>query len=159
MIVMKLENKPTTAKWLFPLAIILAFAVSCQKQLKQSDEQAEGFVSAAKLNKEHGHLKQTKTFPADVVIQWLNMQLDMLRVPLAAGTGSQAANRAMAYCGIAAYESVVPGMPAYQTLTGQLNGFPEMPSTEPGKAYHWAASIGGPAGVAPAGTHRRGARC
>ena len=68
------------------------------------------------------------------------MQLDMLRVPLAPGAGSQAANRAMAYCGIAAYESVVPGMPAYQTLTGQLNGFPEMPSAEPGKAYHWAAS-------------------
>jgi hypothetical protein len=31
-------------------------------------------------------------------------------------------------------------MPAYQTLTNQLNGFPAMPSTEPGKAYHWAAS-------------------
>jgi hypothetical protein len=31
-------------------------------------------------------------------------------------------------------------MPAYQTLTGQLNSFPEMPATEPGKAYHWAAS-------------------
>jgi hypothetical protein len=31
-------------------------------------------------------------------------------------------------------------MPSYQTLAGQLNGLPEMPSTEPGKAYHWAAS-------------------
>ena len=38
------------------------------------------------------------------------------------------------------YEAVVPGMPAYQSLSGQLNDFPEMPSTEPGKAYHWAAS-------------------
>ena len=137
---MKSVTKPTAAKWVFPLAIILVFAVSCQKQLKQSDEQAEKIISAARVNNEHGHLKQTKTFSSDVIIRWLNMQLDMLRVPLAVGTGSQAANRAMAYCGIAAYEAVVPGMPAYQTLTGQLNGFPEMPGTEPGKAYHWAAS-------------------
>jgi hypothetical protein len=34
----------------------------------------------------------------------------------------------------------VPGMPAYQSLSGQLTDFPAMPSTEPGKAYHWAAS-------------------
>jgi hypothetical protein len=31
-------------------------------------------------------------------------------------------------------------MPAYQSLTNQLNGFPAMPSAENGKAYHWAAS-------------------
>ncbi|MEO7396999.1 MAG: hypothetical protein ABIW84_00390 [Ilumatobacteraceae bacterium] len=68
------------------------------------------------------------------------MQLDMLRVPLAPGAKSQAADRALAYCGIAAYEAVVPGMPAYQSLTGQLNSFPAMPVAEPGKAYHWAAS-------------------
>jgi hypothetical protein len=46
----------------------------------------------------------------------------------------------MAYCGIALYESVAPGMPAYQSLSGQLTDFLGMPSTEPGKAYHWAES-------------------
>lgn len=30
-------------------------------------------------------------------------------------------------------------MPSYQSLYGQLTDFPAMPSTEPGKAYHWAA--------------------
>ena len=68
------------------------------------------------------------------------MQLEMLRVPLAPGATSQDASRAMAYCGIAVYEAVVPGMPAYQSLSGQLTSFPAMPSTEPGKAYHWAAA-------------------
>ncbi len=43
----------------------------------------------------------------------------------------------MAYCGVALYEAVVPGMPAYQSLYGQLNEMPEMPKTESGKAYHW----------------------
>jgi hypothetical protein len=28
-------------------------------------------------------------------------------------------------------------MPAYQSLHGQLTDMPEMPSTEPGKGYHW----------------------
>jgi len=112
---------------------------SCQKNVEEQATRKE-LPSSVNKNKDHGHLQQTKMFSGDVVIRWLNMQLDMLRVPLAAGAGSQGANRAMAYCGIAAYESVVPGMPAYQTLNGQLNDFPEMPVTDPGKGYHWAAS-------------------
>jgi hypothetical protein len=56
------------------------------------------------------------------------------------GTGAQGADRCQAYCGIATYEAVVGGMPAYQSLSGQLTGFPTMPETEAGKAYHWAAS-------------------
>ena len=64
----------------------------------------------------------------------------MLRIPLPPGTGAQSTDRCQAYCGIAAYEAVVNGMPAYQSLEHQLTDFPEMPKTEPGKAYHWAAS-------------------
>ena len=128
-----------TTKWLFALGLSLFTIISCQKETKQAPP-IEELSAAANNANGHGHLEQTKTFSADVVIRWLNMQLDMLRVPLAPGTGSQGADRALAYCGIAAYESVVQGMPAYQTLTTQLNGFPEMPTTEPGKAYHWAAS-------------------
>jgi len=121
-------------------SVLFVLLFSCQKNVEKQAIQEE-VPSTANQNNDHGQLQQTKTFSADVVTRWLNMQLDMLRVPLTGGaTGSQAANRAMAYCGIAVYESVVPGMPAYQTLTGQLNGFPEMPPTEPGKAYHWAAS-------------------
>jgi hypothetical protein len=121
------------------IAIVSIFNFSCKKEKELEPEK----IAATENNNSedlNGHLKQTKTFSSDVVINWLNMQLDMLRVPLAPGTGSQAADRALAYCGIATYESVVPGMPAYQTLTGQLTDFPAMPTTEPGKAYHWAAS-------------------
>jgi hypothetical protein len=121
------------------ISSFLLLLLSCQKNI---DKPAipEEMPTTANQNSEYGQLQQTKTYSSDVITRWLNQQLDMLRVPLAAGTGSQAADRAMAYCGIAAYESVVPGMPAYQSLTNQLNGFPGMPSTEPGKAYHWAAS-------------------
>lgn len=131
------------------VTILLLVLFSCQKNIEKQfpgDESAtatnnnrDTSVNSGR-NGEQGHLNQTKTFSADVVIRWLNMQLDMLRVPAAPGTGSQDAGRALAYCGIAVYESVVQGMPAYQSLTNQLNDFPPMPSTERGKAYHWAAS-------------------
>lgn len=89
---------------------------------------------------DNGHLQQTKTFSSDVVVRWLNQQLNMFRLPLATGATAPSADRAFAYAGIAVYEAVVPGMPSYRSLGGQLNGFPQMPSTVPGKAYHWAAS-------------------
>jgi hypothetical protein len=137
---MKLLTNSYSPKWLLVLSLSLFVLISCQKGTKDFPAQQENSTTENNNIIENGHLRQTKTFSSDVVTRWLNQQLDMLRVPLAPGTGSQAADRAMAYCGIATYESVVPGMPAYQTLTGQLNAFPEMPSTEPGKAYHWAAS-------------------
>lgn len=120
--------------------VVLALCtLSCQKDVKELSSREQTTV-LPRSNNVNGHLKQTKTFSSDVVIQWLNMQLTMLRIPLPAGTGSQASDRCQAYCGIALYEAVMPGMPAYQSLHGQLTGFPAMPETEPGKAYHWAAT-------------------
>src|SRR4030095_14156148 len=124
--------------WLTMLSLIIF--ISCQKQVDKPLQQKIGEeAGAANHNKEHGHLQQTKTFSSEVVIKWLNLDLDLLRLPLPAGTSVQGGERILAYSGIALYESVVNGMPAYQSLTGQLTDFPTMPSTEPGKAYHWAA--------------------
>lgn len=123
--------------WAFALALIFSFA-SCKKEISTT-AQEEAATIAAKPGM-NGHLQQTKTFSSEVVTKWLNMQLEMFRLPLPAGTGTQSTDRAMAYSGIAVYEAVVNGMPAYQSLEGQLTDFPDMPNTEPGKAYHWAAS-------------------
>ncbi|HEX7904079.1 MAG TPA: vanadium-dependent haloperoxidase [Chitinophagaceae bacterium] len=119
------------------IAFLSVFNFACQKQIDQPSSHEE---IATVANKGQGHLKQTKTFSSDVVRSWINMQLVMLRLPLPAGTGAQGTDRSQGYTGIALYEAVVPGMPAYQSLVGQLTNFPEMPSTEPGKTYHWAAS-------------------
>jgi len=113
--------------------------ISCQKEA-QTKQQLSEEVSAANKNKDHGHLQQTKTFSSEVVIKWLNLDQDLLRLPLPAGTSVQGGERILAYSGIALYETVVNGMPAYQSLSGQLTDFPTMPSIEPGKAYHWAAA-------------------
>ena len=64
------------------------------------------------------------------------MQLRLFRTN-ATPIGGLPPQRYYAYSAIALYESVVPGMPAYQTLSGQLTDMPAMPQTLPGFAYHW----------------------
>ena len=73
-------------KWLLLYACSILVFTGCQKKIDSSPLQEEAISSANNI-KEHGHLKQAKTFSSDVIVQWLNLQLDMLRVPLAAGTG------------------------------------------------------------------------
>ncbi|MEP6748933.1 MAG: vanadium-dependent haloperoxidase [Bacteroidota bacterium] len=102
------------------VATALLFTLSCKKDSNQDT---------------NDHLEQTKTYSSDVVKKWLGVQLPLLYSPPASYGVN--AGRYMAYCGVAVYEAVVPGMPNYQSLYGQLNEMPQMPQTEPGKAYHW----------------------
>src|SRR5688572_22497201 len=87
-----------------------------------------------------GHLHQTKTYSSEVAQKWHDFQLRLLRLPAGPNPYSLHGNRYFAYFGIALYESVVPGMPDYQSLHGQLTNMPAMPATQPGKAYHWPIS-------------------
>ncbi|MEP6748113.1 MAG: vanadium-dependent haloperoxidase [Bacteroidota bacterium] len=80
----------------------------------------------------------TKTYTSDVIKKWLGVQVPLLYSPPASYGVN--AGRYMAYCGVAAYEAVVPGMADYQSLQGQLNELPQMPQAEAGKAYHWPTS-------------------
>jgi hypothetical protein len=59
---------------------------------------------------------------------------------IATGIPNVAFARPYAYSGIALYEAVVHGMPAYQSLQGQLNGLTGLPQTDPGLAYHWPST-------------------
>lgn len=135
-----MQQRKTYLKQLLAWATILTLAISsCQKSLlTEAAKQAE---SIAMLAGENGHLKQAKTYNSDVAIAWIDLQKRMHQVPLPAGaTGLSNAARSSAYLGLALYEAVVPGMPAYQSLGGQLNQLGEMPKTQPGKAYYWPAS-------------------
>jgi hypothetical protein len=133
-------TKRSPKNWILLIVCTIFIISACQKQVDKSATQQQSEEVGAANNNGNGHLQQTKTFSSDVVVSWINLQLQMNKAPLPAGTAGQGSDRCMAYCGIALYESVVPGMPAYQTLSGQLTDFPVMPSAEPGKAYHWAAS-------------------
>jgi len=112
--------KQKIAYALLLIATASLLTISCRKQSNRDT---------------NGHNQQAKTYSSDVVKKWLGVQLPLLYSP-AVSYGVNA-GRYMAYCGVALYESVVPGMPSYQSLYGQLNEMPQMPQTEPGKAYHW----------------------
>jgi len=118
------------------LSSLTLFTLSCKKQDVQTRQQAEEIASAANLNSQHGHLKQTNTYTSEVVFKWIDLNRRILLTTTRVAPGIRV-NREFAYTGIALYESVVPGMPAYQSLSSQLNQMPQMPSTQPGLAYHW----------------------
>jgi len=120
------------------LFIGFLFITSCKKADIQKADQSTEIASSANNNGKHGHLKQTKEFSSEVVTKWMDMQLRLFRTN-ATPIGGLPPQRFYAYSAIALYESVVPGMPAFQTLYGQLTDMPAMPETLPGYAYHWAA--------------------
>lgn len=123
------------------VALFVLTLNACQKNdsfTPLTDPASQAYSLQAK-----GHLQQTKTYSSEVAIAWLNQQLKMFKIPFSFGAVPPT-DRAFAYAGIALYEAVVPGMPSYQSLGGQLNGFPTssipLPETMPGQAYNWAAS-------------------
>src|SRR5688572_12103538 len=126
----------------FPQIILLitifsAVLFSCQKEIDKQPNRPEEIATAA--NQDHGHLKQTKTYSSEVVQKWLALKLRIFLTPQEQGS-LFVVSRFYAALGLSLYESVVPGMPAYQSLSGQLQQIPEMPETVPGYAYHWPAS-------------------
>ena len=125
-----MNNK--TSLLLLSVSTIVITMSACQKEIKTANKPAE--LQTATRNAQ-GHLKQTNTYTSDVAIAWMNMQLRLMRT--ATGIPNVAFVRPYAYSSIALYETVVPGMPAYQSLEGQLSGLSGLPQTNPGFAYHW----------------------
>jgi hypothetical protein len=129
-----MKSKMTYAVLPFILAALLLF-LSCRKEMKQPLSHENEKIAAKGDSDISGHLKQTKTFSSDVLQKWLGVQSALLYSPPKSFAVN--AGRFMAYSGVAAYEAVVPGMPSFKSLYGQLNQMPKMPETQPGKAYHW----------------------
>ena len=116
------------------LFLVVVFIFSLQKE---SDR--EGKIKAKCISLHLLSTKspiQTNAYSSDVVLQWMDMQLELIRTS-SPFIGGLPPSRPFAYTGIALYEAVVPGMPAYRSLSEQLTDMPAMPQTVPGSAYHW----------------------
>lgn len=77
-----------------------------------------------------------------VLDKWMSMQIKLMSTSIASFNGPFV--RIYAYSGLAAYESIVPGIPAGSPNlfpAAIFNGMPPMPETEPGKNYHWPSSM------------------
>jgi hypothetical protein len=84
-------------------------------------------------------LKPAAEYPAEIALQWFDLQLRLIaETP---GFTPPVAARALAYSGVALYESVVGGMPEHQSLSGRLNALTSLPPPQAGQAFHWAAVV------------------
>lgn len=118
------------------LFIVLVFIFSVQKQTGSKGKHNKMHAPVSVIN---GSLSvQANSYSSDVAILWADMQLELMRTS-SPFIGGLPTSRPFAYTGIALYEAVVPGMPAYQSLSGQLTGMPAMPKPVSGFAYHWPA--------------------
>lgn len=75
------------------------------------------------------------TFPGSAATEWFKLIVQLVR--RTPGFSPPIAARVFGYSGIALYEAMVPGMPGYQTLSGQLNEMPPMPQPPAGISLHW----------------------
>jgi hypothetical protein len=74
-------------------------------------------------------------YSANVATEWFALALQLTQQT--PGFSPPVASRALAYLGLALYESVVPGMPQHQSLAGQLNELSSLPWAQPDEALHW----------------------
>lgn len=72
---------------------------------------------------------------AQVATAW--MQLYLYLIQQSEGFTPPVASRTLGYAGITLYEAVVPGLPDYQSLVGQLHELDALPQPESGQSYHW----------------------
>ena len=79
--------------------------------------------------------KPVSGYSAGVVYDWV--QLDLQLIQQTPGFSPPIAARALGYLGLTLYEAVVPGMPGYQSLAGQLNELSSLPWAQPDEPLHW----------------------
>ncbi len=80
----------------------------------------------------------TDSFTADVAIKWADLELRLIKN--GSGFSPPVAARALGYAGVALYEAVVPGMPAHQSLAGQLTNLNALPQPEASQPYNWSVA-------------------
>jgi hypothetical protein len=78
----------------------------------------------------------TNTLDSKFLTDWSNLHLTLIKN--SAGYMSPVAARSLAYTSLATYESLLPGMPGYVSMTGQLNGFTSVAQSDSTKEYNWA---------------------
>ena len=79
--------------------------------------------------------KPASAYSSGVVYDWYFLALQLIQQT--PGFSPPVASRALGYMGLTLYEAVVPGMPGYQSLAGQLNELSSLPWAQPDEPLHW----------------------
>lgn len=83
-------------------------------------------------------LNLTAAYNNEVALKWNELLLEVER--FTPGYLPPVSARAFGYVGLTAYETVVPGMPEYQSLKNNYGGL-DLPSPDPDKFYHYPAAL------------------
>lgn len=113
-----------TPRWFRGLMTLIAAACMAAAPLPAT-AQPEGVVAA----------QPASGYSSGVVYDWYALTLQLIQQT--PGFSPPVAARAMAYISLSLYESVVPGMPGYQSLAGQLNDLSSLPWAQPDEPLHW----------------------
>lgn len=81
---------------------------------------------------------ETSKFSADVPLAWYKLAISLTSTTPNQDLGP-VSSRNYGYMGLALYESVVPGMPAHQSIQKQLNKLPALPKVNCGEKYYYPA--------------------
>jgi hypothetical protein len=74
---------------------------------------------------------------AAFAVEWMSLLYQRVESET---VSAPAASRIYAYAGITLYESILPGMPANNALSGQVNGMLDMPIPDDASSYDWPSS-------------------
>jgi len=113
---------------LLAITMVLFFG-ACQKSEMMPDFKHSSNTG----NKANSHAKK---FTGKVAFDWINLQQSLSKSTPGFGPGTT--GRAFAYSGLALYESVVPGMPSYQSYMEKTTG--QVIAIDKKKDYYWPAS-------------------
>jgi hypothetical protein len=113
---------------------LATFLVSCKKTSSFGKERTLEEFTTQSVNSKANALPHTKQYPSDVATTWSSLLTDITKNK---PYGTQQVLRILSYSGLALYESVVPGMPSYQSMykyfTGNIIAFDNK------KNYYWPA--------------------
>lgn len=82
--------------------------------------------------------KATQLYDSQVATDWFEMFRTLTKKN--PGFSPPVASRAFGYAGFTLYETVVNGMPRYQSLVGQVASLESLPQPNVGVEYHWAVA-------------------
>jgi PAP2 superfamily len=115
-------SKTPAPAFVFLLAVTFIFLLSACKKRGGDDDNNSVYVYAA-----------------DVLDKWITMELRLMRNTT--GIPNHPFSRHFAYAGIAALESVAPGLPTDARWSKKWNGLTGLPSAEHSSSYYYPANV------------------
>ncbi len=98
------------------------------------------FLGSCKKSNDHEDKEQhAASFSADVLDKWMTLQLRLIRN--ASGVPNHGFARHFAYTGVAALESLAPGIPGKQAWQNKWNGLTGLPAAGKAKDYYYPANL------------------